>query len=274
MQMSKSIREFFKLSAVCCALTVLGAQAQGVTATATNSGQLDTVLGVGSGATSTQNQIGYAREQILREAATALGARAGLSDRSQELMSVLNSRVTELDIKFNFNPFVMGAGVLPPVISESRDIVSMGNAAMRVAGAVFHIDEPARFAMPAPTWRNWLYVGLDSTPVVIPSLGNNGPVTPAEKELWQRVVKEGYELGRTQANAVFDANLALLERVHSGMRRYFDLWQRGMVSAPIIASNTDVVLREDANTIAVGNTLYRITAPTDFKAFQKWIPLE
>lgn len=235
--------------------------------------QLDSVVNI-SNQGSDRSGIGYAREQILREAAMALGARAGLSDRSKELHQVLEGKAPALDAKFNFNPFVMGASVLPPVISTSRDVVALEAAAMQVAGVIYHIDEPARFAMPTPTWRNWLYVGLDASAVAIPSLGSNGPSNTAETQLWQRLVKESYALGRIQADFVFDANMALLERVHAGMRLYYELWQRGMVSAPIIAQSTDLVLRQDPNTISVGNTLYRITAPTDFKAHSTWVPLE
>lgn len=238
------------------------------------SSQVDAILNISSNSSTSGSGVGYAREMILKEAAMALGARAGLSDRSKELLAGLDARAPFLDARYNFNPFVMGASVLPPVISESRDVVALESAAMRVAGAVYHIDEPARFAMPTPTWRDWLYVGLDASPVVVPSLGGSGPTSGAEQVLWKRMVSESYLLGQSQAQAVFDANYDLLKRVHSGMRLYFDLWQRGMVSAPIIASSSELVSREDANTIAVGNTLYRITAPSDFKTFKQWTPLE
>ena len=234
--------------------------------------QIKSILSLGSG--NSTDKVSYVREQILKESAVALGARAGLSDRSRELMALLDSRAQALDTRYNFNPLVIGSSVLPPVISESKDVVALEAAAMRVAGAVFKIDEPARFAMPTPTWRDWLYVGLDAGAVTAPVLGANGPVGSAEQELWKRLVTQSYEQGKSQAQDVFDSNLALLERVHGGMQRYYDLWRRGMVSAPIIASNTDLVVREDANTIAVGNTLYRITAPTDFRDHQQWIPLE
>lgn len=259
-----------RLAALACAFSApfatLAQQAQG--------SQLEGILNIGSTSSSEQNQVAYVREQVLREAATALGARAGLADRSKELLAILDTRIANLDQRYNFNPLVIGNSVLPPVISESKDVVALEATAMRVAGAVYRIDEPARFAMPTPTWRDWLHVGLDSAAVAVPSLGANGPNTSAERELWKRVVKESYELGRTQAQAVFDANLALLERVHAGMRLYYDLWHRGMVSAPIIATSSDIQVQEDPNTISVGNTLFRITAQTDFRPHQQWTPLE
>ena len=145
---------------------------------------------------------------------------------------------------------------------------------MRTAVGVFRIDDPARFAMPTPTWRDWLYLGLDAGPVGVPTLGANGPATPGERQLWEQLVREGYEVGRQQAQDVFDLNLARLERTVWGMTRYFDLWQRGMVSAPVVATAREVVVREDARTISVGNTLYRITEQADFRPHQHWTPLE
>lgn len=243
----------------------------GTTATAS---QLESVLSVSGDAGPDRQKIGYVREQTIKEMATALGARAGLADESKVLLNTLNSRAVELDKKFNFNPLVIHASVLPPVISQSRDVVVLEAMAMKIAGAVFSIDEPARFAMPTPTWRDWLYIGLDESPVAIPSMGVVGPNTPAEKKLWDKLTRDGYEQGRIQAQAVFAANLSQLQRVHDGMRLYFDLWRRGMVSAPIIATSSEILQREGPNTINVGNTLFRITAPTDFNGVKQWTPLE
>lgn len=255
-----------------CLLSAPGVMAQASPVGEQN--QLSNVLNISNNTSPDREKIGYAREQTLKEMATALGARAGLSDRSKALIALFESRAVSLDSKFNFNPLVIGSSVLPPVISESRDVVALEATSMRVAGAVYHIDEPARFAMPTPTWRNWLYIGLDESPVAIPTLNGAGPTNSAERQLWDKLTREGYEQGRFQAQAVFDANLAQLQRVHDGMRRYFELWRRGMVSAPIIATSSEILEREGPNTINVGNTLFRITAPTDFRAYQQWTPLE
>lgn len=257
------------------ALSVLWSSAAfAQSAVPTSTEDLDRVLQITSAASQPKDEIGYARQQVLREAGVGLGARAGLADRSREILGILDTRAAQLDSRFNFNNLVIGNNVLPPSISESRDVVAFEDDAMRTAAGVFRIDEHARFSMPTPTWRDWLYIGLDSGPVSVPNLGVNGPNNETEKRLWQSLVKEGYEAGRAQAQAVFDANLARLERAHAGMVRYFDLWQRGMVSAPLIASSSEVVVREDDSTISVGNTLRRITKPADFQPFEGWKPLE
>jgi hypothetical protein len=47
-----------------------------------------------------------------------------------------------------------------------------------------------------------------------------------------------------------------------------------MVSAPVIATSTDVALRDDPNTLIVGNTVIRIMVPADFvEKTSNWRPL-
>lgn len=222
-----------------------------------------------------REQISLVRESVLKDLALIMGAQAGLSDRSREIFSVLDARQKDLDKRFQFNQLVLGQNVLPPVISESRDVVALEATAMRVAGIVYRIDEPARFALPTPTWRDWLYLGLDTNAVQSQQLDSQVlPQNEHEQAYWERMVRQGYETGRAQAQAAFDANLAMLERVYSGMRRFYELVQRGMVSAPVIATATDIMQREDPNTISVGNTVFRITSSADFAQPGQWVPLE
>ena len=222
-----------------------------------------------------RDQISLVRESVLKDLALIIGAQAGLSDRSREILAVLDKRQKELDKRFQFNRLVLGQNVLPPSISESRDVVALEASAMRVAGVVYRIDEPARFALPTPTWRDWLYLGLDINPPQPQQIDVQVlPQTPQEQAYWERMVRQGYEAGREQAQASFDANLNLLERSYSGMRRFYELVQRGMVTPPVIASATEIMQREDPHTVSVGNTIFRITAGADFAQPVAWTPLE
>lgn len=221
-----------------------------------------------------QEKLSAVREMALREVGQALGARIGFAERSREILRLLEQRAGDLDTRFDFGRLVIGNNVLPPVISESRDAVSIESAVMRVAGIVYRIDEPARFAVPSPTWRNWLWMGLDSAPVLPPDLTGSLPSTPEEQAYWSRMVQEGHALGRQQAQETFDLNMAMLERTYAGMRRYYDLWNRGVVTAPVIASAEQLMRFEDDNTVAVGDTVFRITAPAGFTRPQEWQPLD
>lgn len=224
--------------------------------------------------------ISVVREAALREAAEAMGARRGLRDKSCAINAEIERQKGSLELRYRFSDLLMGRGVLPPVISEAKDSVALDTTVMRVASRVYHLDEQARIVDVAPTWRDWLYVGLpigdcsrpyEST-VDLPD--QLRPRDALEVEYFRSVVARAYVMGRQQGTEIFSHNLARLERSYLGMRRYFDLFARGMVSAPVVVASTDIVKRDDPNTLIVGNTLIRITVPVDFvEAHQKWKPL-
>jgi defect-in-organelle-trafficking protein DotC len=223
--------------------------------------------------------LALVRETVLRESAAMLGARQGLRDKSCAIRTELTLQGSILDRKFRFNELMMGRGIFPPVISEARDSVSLEQTVMRVATRVYRIDEGARVVDLPPTWRDWLYVGLAAEPCEGPLELPAGseqlrPQNAQEEAFFRSLLQQGYRLGSQQAADVLQANLARLERAYSGMRRYYDLYARGMVSAPVIVSSTDVVKRDDPNTLVVGNTVIRITVPVDFvENAQRWKPL-
>lgn len=223
--------------------------------------------------------LSVVRESALREAATTVGARQGLRDKSCAIRAEIDAQRAALDKRFRFSDLMMGRGVLPPVISEARDSVSLDATVMRVASRVYHLDEAARVIDIPPTWRDWLLVGLspDSCSGVVSSSDISEQLKPKnsiEEAFFRSVVTRSYAAGQSQAKSVLEDNLARLERSYSGMRRFYELYQRGMVSAPVIMTSTDVVKRDDPNTLIVGNTIIRITVPVDFvEKVDEWKPL-
>jgi defect-in-organelle-trafficking protein DotC len=225
--------------------------------------------------------IPFVRKSVLAESAQLVGARSGLSTRSCQLLTVIAEGRASLDRKYRFSDLMMGAGVLPPVIDEARDNVALDAVVMRVAARVYRISEAARLVDIPPTWRDWLMVGLPPDACEFRAADATAsqatevlPTNEAERAFWLAESRKAYDAGVAQANDVYDGNLARLDRAYKGMRRYFDLYSAGMVSAPVIVSSTDVVMREDPNTLIVGNTIIRITVPTDFvEKTEKWRPL-
>lgn len=223
--------------------------------------------------------ISVVRESALREAAATLGAQAGLHDRSCEIDNALQARVSLMDKEFRFNSLMMGRGMLPPVISEARDTVTIDKRVIRVASRAYHLDEPAMLVDTPPTWRDWLYVGLDadncSSPYQIPEVSSQlRPRDGQERAFFNQVLTSSYQAGKAQAQSVYEENLARLERTYRGMRRYFELYERGMVSAPVLVSSTDVVAIDDPNTMILGNTVIRIIRDASFiEKVEAWKPL-
>lgn len=218
--------------------------------------------------------VSMVRRTIITDAAQRLGTQAGLADRAKLILAEVEARKNALDKRYRFQQLIMDAALLPPVIVETREAVSLDAQVMRVAKATYRIEEPPRFVDYAPTWRDWLTMGLTGLQKP-PGLANDeAPKDAAEKALWEQEVRKAYAEGERQAQKIFEVNLASLNRTYDGMRTYYDLYERKMISAPVLASSTDVVSRDDANTISVGSTIFRVTVNPGFVTdTHKWEPL-
>lgn len=222
-----------------------------------------------------QPRISAVREAALRDTALVLGVQWGLGDRSRELVALMESKAVELDQRFGFGRLFLGAGFLPPVINEARDAMAIDGQVLRIAKRIYRVAEPPRPVATAPTWRDWLYMGLDAelrprAPEHIALL----PRDELEATFWRGALALGYAEGRKQAQEAFDINLARLRATHEGMERYYDLFKRGVVSAPVIAQADSIADRSDPNTFIIGNTVIRVTIPMEFVADpNKWVPL-
>lgn len=198
-------------------------------------------------------------------------------EAANEILQVVNDMGGTMDRTFRFGDLVMGQGVLPPVVVASHNSASIGEGAkmMRVAGSVYKIEEPARFFTGAPSWRDWLLMGLLAQSDA-PQLPDNPQLLPQddkERAYWQEIVQKSYAQGREQAARIFEENLAGLERTYLGMRTFYELHGRGLVSLPRLATTQDIVNQTDANTIIVGDTVFRITVPSSFNTDTKnWRP--
>lgn len=199
------------------------------------------------------------RANELQEAALPLGSHKGLADRSMKLLAEIEARGGRLDTMYRFGALVTRNGMLPPVITEARDAVEATSDQIRTADATYRIVVPSRFVTVAPTWRDYLFIGLrikaqtDQLPfsAVLPK-------TAAECEYWKEQVMLGYAQGEALADQILQTNLARLNRDYTGMLRYSELLNKGMVSEPSVAIAPRVV-SGDRTRINVGDTLYRVT---------------
>lgn len=253
----------FFSAAMCCTVT-------SVQATDTENAALSRVLSV-SAKKDDMSGISEVRAAALRSLGRALGLRAGLSDESEKIISEIEREKNRLDMKFNFGTMTFPTGALPPVIEEAKEVVSVMDYSMRIAGKVYKIASPSRFHQ--VNWRDYLYLGLaiEKDPLTGEAQKEFYPRDSGEQSYWEKVVKEGYIEGRKQAKKVFEVNLARLERDFSGMDLFYRLYRRGLVSAPEIATATDAVSRPDPNTIIIGESVIRITAQPEFQGdASKW----
>lgn len=222
---------------------------------------LDALLDpVRSAAAINEQKVSAFRQDALREAALSLGSRGGLAFQGKVIRDDLESRASRLDTLYQFSTLLTPQGVMPPVIVEASNAMTVQPDVMRIADRIYRIEAKARFVSGPPTWRDYLYLGLPSdskSALPHPSLL---PKTPEEQALWRQWVTEGWNDGVAQANAINEMNLARLERDYQGMLRYTLLLAKGLVAEPTVGSDVAIVTG-NANEMALGDTVHRVTAP-------------
>ena len=181
------------------------------------------------------------RAPAMRDSALAYGARAGLAYTSRGINASLKRRAEDLTRIYDFNRILIrtpsGATIMPPVISEAKDTYETSDAGrtLRVADVSYLIVEQARFTPTAPLWHTYLirtYVTPEPPPDLL--LPRDG----AERDAWKRWVTEGWHMGVTQAQEIFEADLRRLERDFTGMLKYKGLLEERKVSAPVVAEGS------------------------------------
>ncbi|MHA6345906.1 type IV secretory system conjugative DNA transfer family protein [Roseivivax sp. CAU 1761] len=178
------------------------------------------------------------RRPALKETARAYGARGGLAHATRQTNVMLRERADKLDQIYDFKKIMIrgpdSSVVLPPVISEAEDTYEVADAGktIRVADTVYEIIAQARFSPVPPLWHSYLireYGAPNRPPDEIL------PRTPAERELWEHHVAEGWEAGLKQANDIFQTDLNRLDRDYGGMLKFKELLAEGKVSAPVVS---------------------------------------
>ncbi|MFJ1470275.1 type IV secretory system conjugative DNA transfer family protein [Massilia orientalis] len=249
---------------VLCATVLLMPLAPLASAAPSVQSNLDKVLSASSRVPTIPSGISEVRAAALKQLGVGLGMRAGLADESKVITAEIEKEKGVLDTKFNFGSLTFPSGALPPVIEEAQDVIAITEYSMRVQGHVYRIVTPATFGQ--NNWRNYLYLGLtdNDDQLVGDAQRSILPKDDTEKAYWESIVRTAYDEGRKQSRKIFELNLARLERDFNGMRLFYTLYGRGLVSAPKFAAATDSVSRPDPNTIIIGDSVFRISSQPEF----------
>ena len=209
------------------------------------------------------DDIDASKLDAIRENGIKAGIQGGMIARSGEIVKELQSRSPELDRVFGFQVLVSREGYLPAVIEETNLKVETKGAAQRIeyAGVIYKVVALARFVRVAPTWRDYLLVGIGDSRLKVDQLPEAiRPKTDTEKAVWKSAVKQGWQQGIEQADDIFQENLARLKRDYLGMVRYLYLYKKGMVRKPVLAESPDGV-HITADEIAIGTGAKSIEVP-------------
>lgn len=211
------------------------------------------------------------RLEALQEAAIGVGARGGLLKQGKIIERALEKTKRDLDTIYDFTPLMIQGRVIPPVLTETRDIYTQGDSrTLRLAGRSYSVEAQARFSSRPPQWREYLQQNYGS--VTMPS-SVLLPRTPEEQTVWQKYVAQGWNQGIEQANDIFKINMNRLNRDFAGMARYHVLALKKMVTIPVVAQSS-MPINSTSSKMYLDETLLRITAMPEFnKDMSEWATL-
>lgn len=216
-------------------------------------------------------QVNPIRFAAIRQAAMSLGARGGLAWQARNIDLAMRSEEIFLDQIFDFNQLMLNHNVLPPVLIESDNNLSLDDDdTLRINTKTYRIIRPARFVTAPPNWRDYLWLRFDQ-----PDLTNRSllPQTRAEAQVWNHYVKIGWNNGIAQANMIFTDNLNRLKRNMLGMILYRKLLALHMVSSPFVAK-AQLGVTGDATQLHINDQVLRITAQSELQPNSKrWEPV-
>jgi defect in organelle trafficking protein DotC len=226
---------------------------------------------IGALKSSASPKVSNIRLENLKQTARSMAAQASLSWRSRQLNLMLNSQRRNLDRIFNFNYLTLNQNVLPPVLTEGRNILNLADDfTIRVADHQYQIVQPPRFVTTPPNWRNYIWMGY-----IKPEIPNSAllPQNATERKIWNDYIQTGWNEGITQADQIFSTNLARLRRDYEGMILYRKLLAQHMVSPPYV-SQADLGVTGDGNDMHINDRVLRITSISQLQPDSKnWHPV-
>lgn len=221
-----------------------------------NLGQLESVRAVGNVKGHIEGVTGL-RIRAIREAGVSIGARSALAWRTRQINRVINLHGNKLDQIFNFRGMLVEKHVLPPVMSEARDVLNVDNdQTIRLADRTYTIIKQARFSAGVPSWHEYLEMNFKAPEMPHDILL---PRTGPEIAAWQESVRQGWTRGVLQANMIYEENLARLKRDYVGMALYKKLLSLRMVSKPYVAK-ASLGVTGGGDHMRIGDKVLRITA--------------
>ncbi len=217
---------------------------------------------------SSKTKMGAIRIQALRDTALSVGARGGLAWRAAQMNTVLLRHENMLYRLFNFNAMLLDKNVLPPVLTEGRNTLSLGgNDTIRIADRTYQILHQAKFVTAPPSWREYLW--LNFAPPENPDR-TLLPKTREESIIWKKYIEDGWRAGIQQAELIFKENIGRLKRDYEGMIRYRTLLAQNMVSPPFVAE-LEMGITGGGSDLTINDRVLRITAfPTLQNNGQAW----
>lgn len=192
--------------------------------------------------------------------------RKGMESEMKTIRTVIAKNERNLDAIYNFSPLVIHDRVIPPIITEARNITQNDNGStLKTTGFIYKIEKQASFSTLPPNWRTYLNFPKSEYEVDLAEAPTKDllPKGVKEKELYQKQTIKGFRDGQAQAQSIFKYSLNRLNRDYIGMSRFHEFVIAGKVSMPSIARK-ELALVNNKEAMALDQKLLTIRTLPSF----------
>lgn len=177
------------------------------------------------------------RLKTILEAAYEHALRKGIESEMKVIRTAVSKNERNLDAIYNFEPLVIHERVVPPVITEAKDLVqNKSYDSLKTTSAVYKIEKQAYFSTLPPNWRTYLTFPKDEYTIDLADIPTKELMPKGSKERaeWEKQTVKGFRDGQLQAQSIFTHALNKLNRDYTGMVRFHEFVIAGKVSMPSI----------------------------------------
>lgn len=233
--------------------------------------QLERMVALRGSGEDTVDLEGGIRLRAIRQEGLRVGAQTGLAQRYEMIVSFLETIEPKLNVTYNFNSFLKDGRLLIPALArvENSFSIDQQSGAATETRVTYTVVEEASIVSAAPTWRDYLWREYAYPEPPHKSLL---PRTNDESDVWKKALREGWRAGVMQADESFQDNMARLTQAVEGRHLYSTLEAQRVISpAALRIDSTRVTF--NGRTMNVGETLYSVGQPVEFRGSQEWKPI-
>ena len=212
------------------------------------------------------------RIKSVREEGVRYGHNLGMIARAKNINDWLMKNNTEFAVVYNFGQLMIDGKYLPARIDRVAGYKKIEDGRLYQTRLSYRIASKPELVIGVPTHLEYLYQN-------VPPVYKPNPVTlpvRSEKEeirVWREGLSEGFDTGVIQVTESFKFDFAELVRDYTGMARYIDLINKGILPRPVImAEDKGIAISADGQTLNIGDEVYFIEDNSQFVSPQLWEP--
>ena len=206
------------------------------------------------------------RLKAILDSAYNYAVRKGIESEMKVIRNAIRKNERNFDSIFNYSPLMIHDRVVPPVVTEARNIVQNKNSGtLKTTSALYRIEKQAYFSTLPPNWRTHLSFpeskfAVDENERPTREIMPRGSTEIAK---WKEVTTKGFKDGQLEAQSMLKYGLNQLNKEYVGMIRFHEFVLAGKVSMPSI-SRQELAITNNGSAMALDQKLLTIRTLPSF----------